>query len=417
MFGTKSSNAAKTRKNIRKINHELEMLEYARRMGSGRNKVTAVAVKLSRAAGFNYDNYLYAVHMFRELVARFQGRLFVLSNRDLVFGYQGPPGEPAVKDAVYKIRLLFNVGGDDIGGPFAEWYDLELDAERFVDYATKVLDRRKPDADDAQPLAGEAPAEAGDEPLADDREQVRQADSLADTLGQFTKLLAVTDLTPLLRRQPVYRVSRERAPQVFVHELYVSIADLEQKLPAGAGLTSDRYLFQYAMHALDRSVLRLMKQQMQFLPTANFTLNANVATLLSQEFAEFDGVMTEELRRGIVLELPAVDVMGDLATFLAVADGVRRKGYRLCLDGLSAFTMPYFRLQDLSLDLFKIAWSQDLVEERDEQQRTLLQGVVDRCGADRMILYHCDSEHALRFGQDFGISLYQGRFLDQVMKG
>lgn len=422
MFGTKNANTntAKIRKTIRKINHELEMLDYARRMSSERYKVTALAVKLSRAAGFNYDNYLYAVNMFRDLVARFQGRLFILSNRDLVFGYQGPPNEPAVKDAVYKIRLLFNVGGDDASGSFAEWYDLELDSERFVAYATHVLERRPPEADESAGAGSLPSARAGEPPMDDVETQVACAaptGSLVEALPAFLKLLSTIDLAPLIRRQPIYNISRDRLPQVFVHEIYVSIGDLEQNMPGGVSLSGDRYLFQYAMHALDKSVLAFMTRQMQFLPVGNFTLNTNVATLLSQSFRDFDAALTDEQRRSIVLELPAVDVMGDLTTFLAVAEGIRKKGYRLCLDGLSPFTMPYFRLQDLNFDLFKIAWSSDLEEVRDTEQHSLLQAVVLRCGADRMILCRCDSEHAVRFGQQFGISLYQGRLLDQLLKG
>jgi EAL domain-containing protein (putative c-di-GMP-specific phosphodiesterase class I) len=417
MFGNKTTSTAKARKSVRKINHELEMLDYARRMGSGRNKASAVVVKLSRAAGFNYDNYLYAVNMFRELVSRFNGRLFILSNRDLVFGYQGPPGEPAVKDAVYKIRLLFNVGGDDAGGTFADWYDLELDADRFVDYATKVLERRRPDEEAAPATAvGDQPAEPSGEGAEEPAVRMSGGGAPVDVLPDLIRLMSRTDLAPLIRRQPIYRVDGQRTPHPFTFELYVSITDLEQLLPKGFSLTGDRYLFQYAMHALDKSVLRFLTRQMQFLPAANFTLNANVATLLSREFQDFDAVLSDEQRRSIILELPAIDVMGDLGTFLVVAEGIRAKGYRLCLDGLSPFTMPYFRLQDLAFDLFKIAWSPDLVEEHDAEQHTLLQGVVMRCGADRMVLCHCDSEHALRFGQQFGISLYQGRLLDQLLK-
>lgn len=422
MFGSKATDAAQTRKSIRKVSHELEMLAYAKGMMSSRNKASAVSVRLSRAAGFNYDNYVYAVNMFRELVSRFQGRLFVLSNRDLVFGYQGAPGEPAVKDAVYKIRLLFNVGGDDVGGPFAEWYDLELDADRFADYAQKLLDRYRPAAAaTAEPAHDDAAARdeaAAHEESDAEIEAAAPADRApADALADFTRLLSTIDLAPLLRRQPIYRVLPGRAPQAVVHELYVSISDLESKLPPGTRLAADRYLFQYAMHALDKSVLGFMRQQMRLLPASNFTLNANVATLLSKEFVDFDGVLSAEQRSNIMLELPAVDVMGDLSTFLAIAEEVRHKGYRLCLDGLSPFTMPYFRLQDLNFDLFKMAWSPELVEERDAQQRTLLSGVVERCGADRIILYHCDSEHAISFGQELGISLYQGRHLDQAAKG
>lgn len=404
MFGKKVSDG-KGRVDRRVINHEQAMVEYAQKMGDYRRKASAVVVRLSRATGFGYDNYLYAINMFKALVTRFQGSLFILSNRDLVFAYHGPPGEPAVKDAIFKVRLLFDVPGVETESDedFATWFDLELDNAAFLKYAERALDekQRAGVVKSAPQVADEAPGESDGPSLA--------------SLDQFLTVVAATDLSVLTRRQPICRIRPGGQPQAVLHEIYISIADLERRLMPGVRLMSDRYLFQYVTHALDLRVLKMLRQQMEILPAASFSLNINVATVISPEFEAFDAVLSEEMRNSIVLELPRVDVMADLSLFLAVRDRAKERGYRLCFDGLSALIMPYIRLQDLGFDLFKINWSRDLVEERDADQRSLLHGVVERCGAERMILCHCDSADAVTFGSEFGITLYQGRYIDHLL--
>ena len=40
---------------------------------------------------------------------------------------------------------------------------------------------------------------------------------------------------------------------------------------------------------------------------------------------------------------------------------------------------------------------------------------MSRVGTDRIILARCESEQALEIGRSLGISLYQGRWLDQML--
>ena len=40
---------------------------------------------------------------------------------------------------------------------------------------------------------------------------------------------------------------------------------------------------------------------------------------------------------------------------------------------------------------------------------------VERCGKSRVILARCDSADAIRFGQEMGITMFQGRFVDSLM--
>ncbi len=406
MFGKMASDTKAREK--RSINHEQALLEYARKIQDHPRPASAVVVRLSQAVGFGYDNYLYAINMFKALVTRFHGSLYILSNHDLVFSCFGPPNEPPIRDAIFKVRLLFDAPNGEAPGAdeFAVWYDLETNGAAFLGYAEQVVEERRVSAAVEQRMVA-APATIR-------AAAVTERPNL-EALDRFLTMVNASDLSTMLRRQPICRVVADGTPQVILHEIYVSIADLERRLMPSVRLMSDRYLFQYVTQALDKRVLQVLRQQMEVLPAASFTLNMNVATVISPEFEAFDAVLTPDQRKSIVLELPRVDVMADLSLFLAVRDRAKERGYRLCLDGLSALIMPYIRLQDLGFDLFKIGWSRDLIEQSGSDRHSLLQGVVDRCGADRMILCHCDSVDAVRFGGDFGITLYQGRYLDQVL--
>jgi len=408
MFGKKTVTKRIERK---VINHEQEMVEYAQKMCDYRRKATAVHVHLSRATGFGYDNYLYAINLFRSLVTRFDGKLFVLFNHDLVFAYHGPAHEPQVKDAVFKVRLLFDVASESSLTNFASWYDLELDYKKFLELSENILaEKNKRDGaavtqqKSGPMLAGRAEAEAPEPGVPS-----------LETLHQFMTLFDATDVSTIIRRQPVCRITADgEAPQLEFHELFVSIADLEKKLMPNIRLASDRNLFQYLTNSLDRRVLGVIKTQVEVLPAANFSLNLNVASFLTQEFEALDAVLTDEYRRTIVLEFGRVDVLADIGRFLVVRDRAKERGYRVCMDGLSHVIMPYVRLQDMGLDLLKVNWNPEMASGADPEALELLKGVVERCGRDRMILCHCDNDEAVKFGLSLGITQFQGRHIDSL---
>lgn len=412
MFGKKRTDAETPRRVRNVVNHEQAMLEYAQKMCDFRRKASAVVIHLSRATGFGYDNYLYAINMFKSLVTRFQGNLFILSNRDLVFAYHGPAGEPAVKTAIFNVRLLFDVPSSEAESEseaaFATWYDLELDYRKFLLYAERVLEEKK--------VATEKAAKSG-QAIADYEEANKPkptAPSLSD-LDKFMSMFNASDLTSLVRRQPICRIGDDGVPVAVFQELYVSIGDLEKKLMPNIRLTSDRYLFQYITNSLDRRVLKLVKAQVEMLPASNFSLNLNVATFLSEEFAALDAVLPEEARKGIVLEFSRVDVLADIGMYIVVRDRARERGYKVCMDGLSALIMPYIRLQDLGFDMLKVNWTADLASAEGDEMRGLLEGVIQRCKESQVILCHCDNAEAIAFGHRLGIKTFQGRHVDALL--
>jgi len=91
---------------------------------------------------------------------------------------------------------------------------------------------------------------------------------------------------------------------------------------------------------------------------------------------------------------------------------VRERGYRLCLDGVSALTLPFIDRERLGLDLVKVFWSPDLA---DPAHGAEVRSAVERVGKARVILARCDTEEAVRFGRECGVNLFQGRYIDRLL--
>jgi hypothetical protein len=145
---------------------------------------------------------------------------------------------------------------------------------------------------------------------------------------------------------------------------------------------------------------------------AAISLNLNVATLLSPEFAAFDAGLRPEARGTIVLELQTIDIFADLGTFVFARDFARDRGYRLCLDGVTEMMLPFIDRQKLGVDFVKLMWQAGL-RHRSEARQAEFRAAVGRLGATRAILCRCDNEDAVTFGRALGINLFQGREIDR----
>lgn len=389
MFGKKQTTPVSREPKRRVADFESELVAFARSATVQRKKMAVLAVHLSRSvAGYNQDNYVYATNMFRALISRFDGQLFVLKSRDLVFAYHGLIGEPALRQAVSNIRLLFEVPGQGVHD-FVSWFDLERDDEAFLGYA------------EAQFAAAATTLSGPDD-----------TDPNAGNFGRFARFMAAfeqADLEALLRRQPLCRIDGGR-PEPQITEIYVSIPDLERTVAGAAGISADRHLFHYVGRALDRRVLQRLGRDLKAAPVS---VNLTMATVMSPDWDAFVRTLDAAERARLSVEVAHSDALADIGMFLAVQDKLRESGVALVLDGLSARMLPYIRLQDMDVQLFKLIWEPSL----SESGAAALAEAVERCGAERFALCRCDGPEAVRFGRSLGITRFQGRHIDRLLAG
>lgn len=384
---------------------EAQLLSYVHHLSDARAGQRAVLFHLSRLQRHNRrDTHLQiAANMLEDVVQRFSGRLFVLATGDIVLIGKSTRRK-TLDGAAALIRYLFHddplAQHDDAAGDFCSLFDLEADYDRFL-----AVVRRLKEAQERR-LAGEVVRRGGAPPRP---RRPLDPEHLAEVLGIINR----ADLSNVMRRQAVWSLVPGARPQRLFEELFVSIEELGQALAPDYQLGNDRWLFQYLTQALDRRVLSRLVRDYPGL-AGGLSLNINVATLLSPEFAAFEDYLPVRARGKIVFELQLADIWSDVGAYLFAGNLAKQHGYRLALDGVRRRALPLIDAGQLGVDYLKLIWEDGLLAlDTEEQQefRLALEAVPAR-----VILMRCDRAEALSFGHAAGISLFQGWYLDRLAR-
>jgi len=194
-----------------------------------------------------------------------------------------------------------------------------------------------------------------------------------------------------------------------------SIDELRSAIMPGYDIASDRWLFQHLTQTLDLRMLQLLMKNDDRVIASGFSVNLNVATLLSDRFLAFDANLRSATRGTVIFELQTIDIFSDLGAYLFARDFVKERGYRVCLDGVTDLTLPFIDRERLGLDLIKVVWNPDMLGSGREAKRDEFRKLIASFGRARTILCRCDSEEAVATGQSLGISLFQGRYIDRLL--
>ncbi len=184
----------------------------------------------------------------------------------------------------------------------------------------------------------------------------------------------------MIRRQPVCAIIPNDAPKAIYREVYVSIPDLRDAVMPKRDIASDRWLFQYLTQTLDRRVLTMLRRGDDSALAHSYSLNLNISTLLSPEFQAFDQSLRPGTRGSIIIEVEKVDIFNDIGAYIFARDYVRERGYRICLDGVTALTLPFIDRDRLGIDLVKVFWSPDLGDPARPERAAEVKAAIERVG-------------------------------------
>ncbi|GAA0584438.1 hypothetical protein [Caenispirillum bisanense] len=236
-------------------------------------------------------------------------------------------------------------------------------------------------------------------------------------LGRIESMLANASLASHIRRQAVAVMVGDGRPSVMFTEVFVSIADLRETLMPTVDLASNPWLFQRLTQTLDRRVLALLARRDDRTLGKGFSINLNVASILSDEFLAFDDELAAGSHGTVVIELRAEDIFADLAAYTFARDFLRQRGYRVCLDGVTWRSLAYVDPKRLGAELVKLSWTPELPKVLASPQGAIAREALRAIPPGRLILARCDSEEAVDFGRSQDITLYQGRLIDTWMRG
>lgn len=383
------------------------LMEALARMKQFRQGRVAVHVHLSGLQQHHKkDNYLrIAQEQFETQVQSYAGHIFILENGDLFFIGKDVQMETLTR-AVDKLRLLFaedplaSYPEDEEGKAFATFYDFASQYDLLcqdVQLIIKAADRQRKDDEEKK-----------------NKKPVHGRIFQAQDLARLVALLERADATNLVRRQTACLFLESGVPQPLFEETFIAISDLQRICAPEIDLLSDKWLFRYLSRTLDKRVMAFMVKD-GLDGSLPFSLNLNVETILSPEFRSFDQAVPQALRGQMVIELNKVDVFSDIGAYLFARDLLRARGYKLCLDGLTHHTLPFFDRTTLDLDYVKIFWTPEGLKTAHPSALPAIRAVLADFGPQRAILCRCESEDAIKAGHALGITRFQGHMIDRLL--
>ena len=219
------------------------------------------------------------------------------------------------------------------------------------------------------------------------------------SLTVLERHLATVDVARFVRRAAICQVS-DAAVTLAWEKRFLSVAELAATLMPGANMKEIPWLFRRLTRVMDQRMLRLLTDAAELAAAGPFSLDVNVASVLSPEFLRFDAALPPGLRGRVTLNVAAADLAADLPAFAFARDFCRTRGYRFLLRGVTAETLAFWCLDQLGVDAIELHWSPALAGVG-------LAGT--RVGRAEWVLAHVDDPAALAWGRRQGIGLFQGR--------
>ena len=385
---------------------EQALLNHIKRLERSGSDNLAVQVHLSKLITF--QRLPECLGVARAMMAReakkYDASLFSMFNDDLFVVYS----RQAVDKVDAALARVCQVLGDD---PFfADDVQGQQDFCSYFDLGSHFNDL----VDRVQSLAQ---ARAEKDHLSRTARQTDDEGKPLDlsNLATIQKAIAQADLSSMTSRQAICEVGADGRPVPLFYELFTSIGALRQTLMPDQNFFSDRWLFQYLTTKLDERMLAWLSKNDDSTLKRSFSLNINIASVLSPRFLEFDALLDKERRNTIVIELQKVDIFADIARFLFAREFLLDRGYRICLDGLTALSLPFADRHTLGFELVKLLWTPQLRQQLEGKDGERLREAIKSTNPRRIIMMRCESDDAIELGQELGISLFQGYFLDHLL--
>jgi len=366
-----------------------------------------------------------ALNMLKDLLRGEEVEVYVFEDSTVALLCFDTPKQLLDK-AVFQLRYLFmddplayTADGEE-NPNFCEFFDIEEHFDDFATFARRKMLGNKTSPDELvaeKPIpaaAAQKLSQSGGGGLFKQFKGLKSGFFNANSLVGIERDLRNIDLRPALRRQAVCAAIPEMMVRRVFDEVYINIAHLRESMKLDVDLLSNRWLFKYLTELLDMRMLALMTDKPDDIEFP-LSLNLNVKTLMSDEFAAFDASIKPSSKVSIVLELQVSDVFEDMQAFMMARNNVQKLGYRICLDGLTNLSFAQIKRETLGFDLVKLQWNADTSSAMDSNENKDIAKLIKACGANRVILTRCDNKQAVDYGQALGVSLFQGRYLDKLM--
>ncbi len=377
-----------------KVIHETYLLSALDRVARNPSGYSVLYINISKLRPKNRHPEFVKIFakLFDSIAGNANGTLFILSNGDFVI-LGREITENIVEAAIKKLRdglstdpLLHQHESKD----FFKIYNFPEDFSKFYQLIEHMQTQAQIDKKETQ-------------------SQQKRAVS-AEEIDDLTKALDFIDISEIVKRQSVLRVDKSGNFKVFFQEFFIAVKDLVKKFDPTLDLLASRWLFYYFTQALDKKTISaLLSSNLQKWPEI-ISLNLNLSSVFSHEFVKFAKTFLKPEQK-IIVEVQLMDVFNNLPKYFKTKEILQSGGHLLLIDSVSPTTLKMLNLDLLKPDLIKIFWEPLLEYDSNNQD---FKRIINAVGKENIILAKCDSPKALKWGLQYGITAFQGPFIDEI---
>lgn len=371
-----------------KIDTETQFLDMVYRLKKSHQGFSAVFFRLSTIkAAFRTSARLGEMTTFFDML-KIQMRSFFLSDGDVFLIAQGMDDKTA-DVLVQKVRSLFKQDMKSDAADFIIKYNLEDSYDEILKIAQQkeenLRNRRKEKAKNTATVPVEP----------------KHLDAILKNIRRLNVL-------KVIRRQEAISISKNGEFQSLFFEYINSIFDLKQAVAPTVDMLSNRWLFQYLTETLDRRMLSVSNGIVAHTPKG-ISLNLNISTIFSKEFATFIQNKPEDLN--VFVEVQLMDIIQNTDNYFKALRNLRSMGCVMIIDGLYPISLEFLDIRQFKADYLKLIWSPAIVSYSGKKSMSEL---IEELGAEKFILSRAEGEESIHWGLTQGITKFQGYFIDSL---
>jgi hypothetical protein len=196
-----------------------------------------------------------------------------------------------------------------------------------------------------------------------------------------------------------------------MNEYFISIDSLRKPLFIDVELRGTGRMFDEFTLVLDQIMLRAFKK-IDF-RGSRWSLNMNVESVFTRAFEQFMAETPSEVMSHITFEFRQPNIVENFDEFQVARGLIQSTGAKIAVDRIFPHTLGLVDLEYIGASIAKVHWRTDAADIFKDRKRAL-KYIMD-CGV-QPVLIRVDNAQALEVGADHGITMFQGFFIDDMMR-
>ncbi|MDA1091497.1 MAG: hypothetical protein O3A85_14460 [Proteobacteria bacterium] len=205
-------------------------------------------------------------------------------------------------------------------------------------------------------------------------------------------------------------IKPDQVPKELMKEYFIRMDALKKHVFPNVELRGMGNLFNQLTITLDRVLVGVFDEINPGRRACS--INLNVESVFTKAFEEFIGKKSASPLANIVFEFRQDNILQQFDEFELAANLITSKGGIVAVDAIFPETIGLVNLHRLHATFAKIFWrpgaEEILSAHRDEIKRMQDQGMI-------FIIARLDDEAGIKIGQDLGITVFQGFYIDKLM--